>query len=303
MHSHFNALGFINTDQEWMEEITKEVCEFPDKRYVLGIGENETYSEFYKFYGDDFGIKISCSILEKEDEINVFDIDTFVQDGEQLLICDIVVGDMEQGRTREYGEIAPNSRLQYVICEENETGIELEFSLQNTIDYTRLANKGDINAKNIKIAALACAGTIVLPIEKSDEDLAYEDEYKQWYQDQLQRSREGDFSADAVLDNEFWEMSNEIFERLGNEDFLSVVEGYLYHDDDRRGFYFVLGDIEKIEQEENKKTGKKIYKILVRVMSIKVNAYIPVEELIGFPIVGMRFMGVCRLQGEVAFDV
>ena len=66
--------------------------------------------------------------------------------------------------------------------------------------------------------------------------------------------------------------------------------------------YAILGEIKEIATRKNNKTGEEMYLFTLDVNDMPLEVMINKKQLVGYPTVGMRFMGTCWLQGTIVIS-
>ena len=94
------------------------------------------------------------------------------------------------------------------------------------------------------------------------------------------------------------EYEQNIKKRLQTEDVYSVLDGYLYSDEDEKTCYSVLGTIQRIEKLMNPFTEEWVYYMELNIYGLMLYVLINPLDLIGEPKVGRRFAGKIRLKGR-----
>ena len=289
MESPITAIGFSEIDKKYtIEQIIGEILENPTKQQASRKGNKEIVAEYIKEFSKDTYVMVRIVMCNDKDEtkVEVEQCEPYLDSKYTLNIEDLSV------------EVIDDEYNYYAICEEQETGIQFIFWLQNVIEYTEaVAHKKTFN--QVKIAALAMEGTIVLPIEKDEEDEEVEKEEKEKIKVMLQRAREGDEEAKAQLEEEEKEMDDQLKERMYQEDFLSIMSGYFVPATLVDANYAILGEIKEMSTRKNQKTGEMMYLFTLDVNDMPLEVMINQKQLVGYPSVGMRFMGTCWLQGTI----
>lgn len=289
MESPITAIGFSEIDKKYtIEQIVGEILEKPTSQQASRKKNKDIVAEYIKEFGEDtyVMVRIVMHSEEKETKVEVEQCEPYLDSRYTLNIQDLSV------------EAIDDEYNYYVICEEQETGIQFIFWLQNVIEYTEaVGHKKEFT--QVKIAALAMEGTIVLPIEKDEEDEEIEKEEKEKIKVMLQKAREGDEEAKAQLEEEEKEMDDQLKERMYQEDFLSIMSGYFVPATMVDANYAILGEIKEMTTRRNSKTGETMYLFTLDVNDMPLEVMINKKQLIGHPSVGMRFMGTCWLQGTI----
>lgn len=285
MNLYFRSIGFSNIDSHReLQQFIRAVSEAPDEQYILGKNNSDTYIECYKTYGERFGLMIRGNMDDKED-VTIDDCYPYSVASFDLS-CSNVEIELVEG--------------DYIVAAcDDETGNELVFHLQNVLDY--LEEDLTFTAGKVNIVGMSLNGTVVLPVAKDEESLRIRREEDEFYREMSQKARAGDTDAQSMLDEQEAEMTETMRERLKEEDFLSVVEGFFMPMDDFETGYSILADIETVEALHNRHTNETIYKLLLNVTGTRLEVCINEDDLTGVPGPGMRFMGSCWLQGRLVY--
>jgi hypothetical protein len=294
MDTPLKAIGFskIQTEKD-VYEIIPSVMQHPTRQVEMVQNKNQKTIEYLKKIAERTYVLVRASILTEEDEHRVVleQCDPYIEARENLAVQDIDVDDFDD-------EIMSTDSSYFVACEHIDTGMQIIFSMQNIIEYVK-GKKQKKEIYKINLAALAYEGTIVLPIEKDEEEEKFEKEERDKLKSILKRAREGDEEARSMLEKEEEEIDKQLKERLREEDFLSVMSGYFICDDFSDPIYEILGEIKEVETRTNIMTKEEMYVLVLDVNDMPLEVIINKNELIGFPSPGMRFMGTCWLQGQV----
>lgn len=289
MESPISAVGFSRLDKDTeLEGIVKSILDNPTKQFATRKSNKDILAEYFKAYDKDIYVMVRILLKSESKEAKLE-----VEQCEPCFLSDntIVVEDMSV-------ECIDEDYTYYVICEEKETGMQFIFWLQNVVEYMDcLEEKREFN--EVKIAGLAMEGTIILPIEKDQEDEAFEKEEREKLKVIIQKAREGDEDARAQLEQEEKDLDEQLKERMMEEDFLSIMSGYFVPTTLVDATYAVLGEITKISTRKNNKTGEELYLFVLEVNDMPLEVMINKKDLVGMPSVGMRFMGTCWLQGVI----
>ena len=281
MNEYFRAIGFSELDKaEQLRPIIRAATEAPDERSILHRGD--MLFENIKFFGEDIGVLVRGRV--KRGEVMAVEACVPLAVSALVLDCDNV-------------EATPNGTGVTALVQDPATGNELAFRLNNVLDHHRRPWAGAVTAN---IALLATCGTVILPVAKDQESERQRKEEDAYYRDLAQQARRGDQEAQALLDAQEAELSAQMNERLREEDFLSVLEGFFVPEDDFDDTtYAVLGDIENAQTLTNSHTGEIVHRLLLNLTGTKLELYINDEDLFGIPTPGMRFLGSCLMQGSL----
>ncbi|MDL2248625.1 DUF3881 family protein [Tyzzerella sp. OttesenSCG-928-J15] len=278
-------------------QIKKEIIENPDKRVIFGCSEEGTYIEYYKFFGEGIGI-LARGIMDENENVTIESCEA------------LAVSDYDTAVNKFVVEFVKNQPV--IVFEDIGTGNELVFALQNKIDYFRdemdfvnfgrsveYSKERGIIKREVNFTAMSVYGSIILPVYKEAEpDEEYIDE-EAYYKSLVLRFREGDNEAEELLKIYAEETYNVLGERLQEEDLLSVVEGYFLPMEDDETDYSILGEIVGVSRVFNDYTGDEIIKLSLNITGSIIQLVINSRDLTGYPMIGMRFMGTCRMRGSV----
>jgi len=295
MDVFMRAVGFTRDNFfKYINRITRELEEKPDKKVVFDCGDLGLFVECYKMYGNGIGV-LARGTVDNEDTLSIDSCEAFALCAHDFAVNKYIV------------EFAENQPL--IVFEDIGTGNELVFALQNRIDYLRdeqkFINHGrsvtyskeqGIMKRQVNYAAFSIYGSIILPVykENSATDGGAGD-----YEDISMRMQGGCSCSDLEHMDLNENLDADIAERLMEEDVLSVVEGFFLPMEESETDYSVLGEIEAVEEIENSLTGEKIISLSLNITGTKMQLFINSLDLLGHPQVGMRFLGTCRLRGGV----
>lgn len=290
METYMSAIGFgnIRKKKQW-DMLIDEVLNDADKQYVTNHDEDHVFIEYYKSYGRNIGVVLR-GLLDNDKDIDFETCDPYFDSKYIMDVSEVEVEEDEE------------DYFYFAVSEEEQSGVEIVFQLQNIIEYLEIKDDKEVFIEGIKVVGLASKGTIILPVEKTECDLEYENEQKEWRKELLKRVKAGDEEARKILESEAEEAAEIIEERLQSEDILSVIEGYFIPIDYLEATYSILGIIKELELIINEETKEEIYWMLVESMGMSIEIAINAEELTGKPQVGMRFMGICWMQGTIVFS-
>ncbi len=304
MGSIVNAIGFagIRGEEAW-ENLVADVLNEPSRTFMRQYEDDKIIAEYHKEYGENIYILVRAALGEWDEDI---DGDIY-QEGKKPRIrieeCEPYVEAMYELEVQDLEiEETGYGFLYYAICEDVGTGMEIIFCLQNVIEYLDCMEDDAVDYTGIKIVGIANEGTIVLPIEKDEDDVEYEHTERKYMRTMLERAKSGDIEAIEILQKEEEELDEILKQRLRHEDFLTVMDGYLLPETINEATYAVLGTIKEIGTKQNNKTREQMYWMYIDINGMCIEIIINKEDLIGQPYVGMRFLGTCWLQGTVEFE-
>lgn len=290
MMLYIKALGFSQYDtKEKAEELVNLVIDAPTNRYITE-GENEEIKvEYYKSFGKDFGLVVRGEIDKKKELV----IHTVLPYAKGRTLID----------THEVEVIANDERHSYSgFCEESKSGTPISFFLQNLVDYFDLDEEKNVYINGIKLSLFAVEGTVILPIDKDEEDESIEIAEQMIREELLSQAREGNEEAIDALEEEAMEASRILKERLKSEDLLTILEGFFMPVGEDEDIYSVLGTIIEARKLVNRYTKESVWRIKLRCMTLVFDVYINDVDFIGKASKGMRFKGTCWVHGIMDFE-
>lgn len=287
---YISALGFSSYNtKEKAEKLVADIIEAPNTRYISNYKTDEIKVEYYKEYGKEFGL-IVRGALSSNEELTVYSLIPYAV-GNQITDTheiDVVKGDKKD--------------VYNAYCEESKSGTPVSFFLQNVIDYLEIEDQEDVFIEGVRLVAFSVEGTVILPIEKDEEDVLLEEEEDVFREELLEKARQGDEEAMQILEEEALESSEILQERLKDEDLLSILEGFFVPLGDHDDIYSILGTIINVSETHNKMTEEKIYILCIKCMSLMIDVYINSKDIVGIPSVGMRFKGTSWVHGLIEFE-
>lgn len=294
MSSSMKAIGFskLENKQSW-DDLVADVLKSPSRTFMRKYQDDKVVIEYYKEYGESLFLLVRVALGEGEKQqpkVRVEECEAYVEASHILDVQDLEIEDTQE------------DFIFYVVCEDVSTGMQIIFWLQNVIEYLDCIEDDAVDYNGVSLVGIASEGTIVLPIEKDDDYDEYEDIEREYLRAILQRAKDGDQEALDILETEERMLNEELKERLREEDFLTIMDGYFLPATEIEATYAVLGTIMELEIRQNNKTKEKMYWMYLDINGLLLEVIINMSDLIGRPSVGMRFMGTCWVQGTVEFE-
>ncbi|MBN2222533.1 MAG: DUF3881 family protein, partial [Vallitaleaceae bacterium] len=285
MMLYIKALGFSQYDtKEKAEELVNLVIDAPTNRYLTEGDHEEIKVEYYKSFGKDFGLVVRGEIDQKKELV----IHTVLPYAKGRTLID----------THEVEVIANDERHSYSgFCEESKSGTPISFFLQNLVDYFDVDEERNVYINGIKLSLFAVEGTVILPIDKDEEDESIEIAEQMIREELLNQAREGNEEAIDALEEEAMEASRILKERLKSEDLLTILEGFFMPVGEDEDIYSVLGTIIEAKKLVNRYTKESVWRIKLRCMTLVLDVYINDIDFVGKASKGMRFKGTCWVHG------
>jgi len=289
MMLYIKALGFSEYDsKDKAEDLVSQVIENPTNRFISNDKDGKVKVEYYKSYGKDFGLVVRGELDHKEELL----IHTVLPFAKGRSIMD----------THEIDIAENNDAFNYSgYCEERKSGTPVSFFLQNLVDYHEIEEEDNVYINGVKLSLFAVEGTIILPVEKNDEDATLEIAEQMIREELLNQARDGDEGAIDALEEEAAEATKLLRERLKKEDLLTILEGFFIPLGDQEDIYSILGTIVEAKKLINRVTKEHVWRIKVTCMNMTFDLFLNEEDLVGKPMKGMRFKGTSWVHGLIDF--
>ncbi|WP_281816318.1 DUF3881 family protein [Vallitalea longa] len=290
MEQYLSAVGFKDyVENKKIKDIVQKIINNPTEKYISNYGKDKIKVELLKEYGDTFGIIVRGELDENE-EMKIFSVIPYKKGKLPMDIdeVDVIYSD--------------NKDDYYVYFEDIKTGNPITFYLQNVVDYLDIDEDEEAYVENIRLVALSTEGTVILPINKDQVDKNLEQEEEEWRANLLELARDGDEEALQLLEIDA-EQSAELFKvRTKHEDLLTILEGFFIPYGLNDAEYSILGTIEDFKIKTNSLTKEKVYILDLICLNFKLQVCVNKKDLVGVPSKGMRFKGICYVEGYLEFS-
>lgn len=291
MHQYLKAIGFGNfSTKKELKKILGQVEKKFTHQTIISYNQSADFCEFRK----DFGQGIGIALYGEMDENENFDADYY--------------SPYFQGSgITTYSEVIVEKRIdreQYVgICEDPKVGISLIFTLKNGIDYQKESQLGGMSRLNTSVtfSGLALSGKILLPVQKSQNQIKSVNEASDNRRNLLNAARNGDQNAIETLTLDDIDIYSQVSRRLLYEDVFTIVDTYFMPYGVECDIYSIMGEILSVKEAENLITKEKLYQLRLDVNELQFDICVPKKEVLGEPEIGRRFKGNIWLQGEINF--
>lgn len=292
MHKYTRAIGFGNEfSGSMMRKVEEDVrVDFTSHERMI-LDEDTDYCEFRKDMGERlefgvYGVMDLDEYFEKEYSVPVF------QGKGVTTYADVVV---EKKIDREA----------YVgICEDARIDISLMFYLQNPMEYTKEFQSGNLGKRktSVTLSALACEGTVLLPVSKNEND---KKEQREQFRDRMMlvsAARKGDSAAIETLTLKDMDTYQRVSKRVVTEDIFSIIDTYFMPYGVECELYSIMGEILDMDLVINEVTKEKIMILTLDVNEMIFDVCIPKDGILGEPAPGRRFRANIWLQGKINFS-
>ncbi len=291
MHKYMRAIGFSKLEsRKRLQELLTDVIINSDRRAVTVNEKNIVIGDFCKDFAPGLGIAV-CGEFEGEERF------TYEYYYPYLVGSGITsYEDISVERHADKDSYAG-------ICDDLKVGISLIFFLRNRIPYIKAQATGilPVRGTTLTLSALSLSGTIVLPIQKDEEQLERVKKASITRNNLMAAARKGDEDAIETLTLEDMDIYSIISRKILKEDVFSLVDTYFMPYGVECDQYSVLGEIIGMRLITNQITDEKIYLLTICTNELTFDVSINIIDLFGEPQVGRRFKGVIWLQGYINF--
>lgn len=290
MEKYLSAIGFKGyANKEQIKELVRDIIQNPTEKYISNFGKEMLKVEYHKKYHEELGIMIRGELDDLE-EIKVSSVLPYKKGTIPMDVGEIDVIEADFGKDEYYG-----------FFEDDKTGNAMTFYLQNLVDYFDIGEERDAYIRCLRLVAFSIEGTVILPINKDEVDIMVEEEEEKWRASLLEMAKDGDEEAISLLEIDA-EQTEELFQyRTRHEDLLTILEGYFIPHGFHESEYSLLGTILDSRMIHNTMTGEEVYILDLDCLNFRVEVCINQKDLMGIPSKGMRFKGVCMIQGHIEF--
>lgn len=287
MHMYLRAIGFSEIYTKAQEK--KLLQEMEQSPYHGGDHQEEhayTYAEKRCEVGDGFGV-ILHGYQQVEDH-------EFVREYYYPYMEGTCVTEMEASYVRRHTD----KESYAVLCEEYNMGSALIFYLTNGLEYRERQDEGmSVKLRSFSLTGLSVYGKILLPVYKTEKQIARINANLEQRSKMLEAARSGDQGAMESLSLEDMNIYGQISRRMVKEDIYSIVDTCFMPTGVECDNYMVIGEIKSYELVENSWTKEQIYRMVISCNGIDITICINQKDLMGEPQVGRRFKGDIWLQG------
>ncbi len=291
MHKFMRAIGFSDyTDRRKLKELLKNVILTADQRAYTINDEDIMLGEFSKGFADNMGITV-CGEFDEEDKFTYEYYYPYLR-GRGITSTEDISVERHASRESYAG-----------VCDDIKVGISLIFYLQNRIPYVKAHFCGElpIRGTSLTLSGLSVQGSILLPIEKDEEQKQRVRQNLVNRTNLIAAARKGDEDAMDMLTMEDMDMYSTISRKIQQEDVFSIVDTYFMPYGVECDHYSVLGEILACDRARNKITGEEIFLLKICCNELTFDVAINIIDMLGEPRVGRRFKGTIWLQGFINF--
>jgi len=291
MHGYLRAIGFKSImTKKALTELLYDVLESPDEQKQVNFDNKENIVEIRKQYANGVGILLH-GYYDEKDHFQMEYYIPYIKGN-----CDPIDEDISITRHLHRESFAG-------ACEDIRLGVALIYYLENGIEYVETVTRSRHSSfhTNIRLGALSCSGMILLPVNKTQNQLEKSRIASQNRRQLITAAQAGDENAIENLTIEDLDTYTRINRRIRNEDVLTIVDTSFMPYGVECDQYSILSNILDVKSYINRYSGELIYILTVDCNEFHMNVVINREDLIGEPSVGMRFKGSIWLQATVDF--
>ena len=299
MHKYMRSIGFsqLKDRKELQKLLTDVVVEGTERAYTSN-GDEVLLAEFCKDFtestGNATGSAIGIAVCGEFDHHDKFTYDYYFPYLKGTCISSEEDVSVERHAAQE----------SYAgVCDDVRIGISLIFYLQNMIPYVKAKNSDvlPIRGTTLTLSALSTGGTIMMPINKSEQDLMKNKKVSRNRSQLLNAARKGDEDAIESLTLGDMDTYTAISRKIQTEDVFSLVDTYFMPYGVECDQYSILAEITECSLIKNKLTSEEIYVMTLSCNDMTFDLCINKEDLYGEPAIGRRFKGTIWMQGMINF--
>lgn len=284
---YLKALGF-NDDGLEIKRIVRDIIKMPTRYQEFEEENNFKRVEFYKEFGDGFGLIVRGE-KDEDNWLNIVSMSPYAEGSAEIESYEMEMLD-EEGETGS------------AFCEEMHHGTLFSFYLQNLEDWYRMKEEDHAQEDGVSLAGFSVNGMVIFPVGDGLDGKERDLKAAVVNHSLLQKARDGDEDAANELTSNAKKLTKYLYERIQKEEMLTVLREYFYPLSEMDDVYAILGEIKDVKILTNVVTSKSFYCLDVEVMGIRINVYISKEGLVGMPTVGMRFKGEAWLHGDLCYE-
>ena len=291
MNKFLNSIVFRNiTKKKELKKIIEDVIQHADEKRFVARDDDTVFVEYRKLYSERMGV---C-VCGEYDEDNHFLYDYYYP---------FLIGRGVTSREDIVVERHAAKESYAGVCDDLKVGVSLIFYLQNRITYLKMkyTNQIPVKGTTLTINALALNGTIMMPINKNEQQKKRSKKASIDRNHLIEQARMGDEDAIESLTLEDMDTYTVISKKIHKEDVFSLVDTYFMPYGVECDQYSILGEILEVQNCKNQTTEEEIILLTIDCNEIVFYLCINKEDLYGEPQVGRRFKGVVWLQGYINF--
>ena len=289
MHTYLRAIGFRECkNRQQLEDIYRHTLNTPNRKIMTTISVDTSLLQFEKDFGKNFGL----SLVGEYDIKGSLSIEHYFPylKGDRFMQFENITIQKQTDKESYAG-----------VCEDYHLGMTIIFYVINIADYakSKWLNYSNRQITKVKFSALSVAGTILLGMHHSKQQIAVESKGRNRRNQLLDAARNGDTDAMEQLTYDEMNTYTSISSRVIKEDVLSIIDTSFMPCGVECDHYMVIGNIYAVEKLQNIYSKEIVYNLLIEANGLMINVGINEADLQGEPKVGRRFRGEIWLQGVV----
>ena len=292
MHNYLRAIGFSNIHTKAQERELLQKLEQASFHGGATMQEHQySYAEKRCQIGDGMGVILHgyCNVEDG----------SFLREFYYPYMEGLAVTHMESSYVRRHTD----KESYAVLCDEYNMGSALIFYLTNGMEYQERMDEGlSGKIRAFAMTGLSVYGKILLPVKKTEKQIAKLQASMQNRTKLLQAAKGGDESAIEHLNMDDMNLYGQISRRMVKEDIYSIVDTCFMPTGVECDNYMIIGEILSYELVENPWTGEQIYRMVIGFNGMELTIGINSKDLMGEPQVGRRFKGDIWLQAVGMFQ-
>lgn len=290
MSNFLRSIGFSNLSKFDLAQLRDSIQVNFNKHRNANITTQTISVEYFKKCGNNIGLILNGFMDHDNETLKPVNFFAYAESDFNMHVSSFSMMNYHQGTL--------------IIFNEKNTNNQIVLSMLNYFDFMRNEKEFTNNLNNpkkdkyINFAALSLGGKILLPATKAIKQIKKR-EVVHSNMFILEPNQNG-MPATKEIYTTKEESLKVIHERLKQEDFFSIVDSHMIPSDKSGNvtpFYDILGTIKSIKEIVNEETGEGLYKLTLEVTGMYLQVFINKKDIVGMPIVGMRFSGNGKLQG------
>ena len=273
MHKYMRAVGFsAYDDHKKLQDLLTQTIIMSDRHAVTKNKENHMLGEFSKDFADGLGITV-CGEFDSDEKFTYEYYYPYLT-GTGITSYEDVSVDRHSDKESYAG-----------VCDDLKVGIALIFYLTNRIPYIKAqtTDRLPIRGTTLTLSALSVSGSVILPIQKDEEDVERVRKASVTRNRLMAAARQGDEEAIETLTMEDMDMYTNISKRIPEEDLFTLIDTSLMPYGVECDQYSILGEIMAMRMVTNKLTGEKIYILTIYCNELTFDVAINIIDLFGEP--------------------
>lgn len=291
MHDYLRSIGFKKIQKkDDMEVLIQKVLLSPDEKIFYKKNEESSIVQLNKDFGECFGISV-VGEMNARGNLDVEYSYPYVK-GKNMFY-------QEEIHIEKYSD-----RDAYAgMCDNVNIGVPLIFYAHNFVHYLNMSKHKEMFPKvnNAVLSGLSLEGTVILNIEKDENQIRSEKVSNTNRNQLLEAAKEGNMEAIEILTLDDMDTYTMISKRAKREDIFTIVDTYCIPYGIETDKYSMMGTIQEVDEFVNTETGEAVYYMAIACNDLEFEVCINKEDILGQPAVGRRFKGTVWLQGLVDY--